>query len=386
MTLVLLLTFALTLPTFAADSSALSAERIRFFQSASFYCPLGRAPIRHSDDAWQIRPSAECTFNGPLDTKINRRRLEPPVLNPQLTLATLKAALVGAGIAVNDNGQSISFSLGARGVVYSANLVESKKLTDPLFSYGAMPSEWGKNFVTIAAPTEAAINDLVAGARQRSIPLFWENPHFFNELGTYAFMTERPNARHSPLPLVSNCSKEWINFGGQRSLLYVGNMHTPPSLDLLRSILAERDFPFAALEFHRNHEGSLRDFLAATNAADEEKSLAHILESMPNDTVASWKLILRTLKAKGTPLILMDYQRPYFNFPYTNTSFHGLIMATRNALWSNQLPREWSGTGLVFAGLDHVLVTPGADFQNMVWNRLGMLEIGLVNPLEKCGK
>jgi hypothetical protein len=365
---------------YALDSRALSEERIKLFHSAAFYCETGRSPLLNSAGAWAIQPTNDCRFSGPLDTKINRLRLESPVLNPTLSLADLKAILTSWNIPVDDRGGSLAFRL-ANGPTLTAANIDNKKMVDPLFHFSAYPSTWGKSFVSISASREDALQDFIAFAAGKNSALFWQNPHYEDEVKALPKLLG-PRS-HSPLEIYSHCHKEWKKFGGTQSLLLVGDMHTPASNELFRSILAEKSFSWAGLEISQDHELMLQNFLAAA-PSDEEKYLASLTDVMPNDTVEGWKSIFRTLKAQHTKIVLIDYKAPYFNFPYTNASFHGMVMATRNLLWVNRLPASWSGTAVLFAGVDHFVATPSADFQNYAWERFPRLELGLVNPLEKC--
>jgi hypothetical protein len=93
---------------------------------------------------------------------------------------------------------------------------------------------------------------------------------------------------------------------------------------------------------------------------------------------------LRKLKAMRTKVVFINSYDAYFNFPYTNVSFHGLIVSARNYLWAQSLPADWQGQAALFGGLDHFTNFPGADFQNFATERFPGLPMTLVNPLETC--
>ncbi len=123
--------------------------------------------------------------------------------------------------------------------------------------------------------------------------------------------------------------------------------------------------------------------MAAKTTADEDGPLERLTNRQTKDIKDNFKAIVRVAKSRGTPVILLDYNEAYFNFPFTNTSFHGRVIATRNALWAERLPAQWSGPAVLFAGLDHFAAIPNADFQNFALERFPGLEMKLVNPLEK---
>ncbi len=379
----LLLIFSVSWMAYAKDSTELSLERQKIYSQTSFYCEVGRAPLRSSADAWALAPTRACTFNGPLDTKVNRLRLEPPFLNPRLTLSQLADFLTQNGLPVEQrNGTSFHFHL-ATGEGITASLVDKKNMIDPLLHFSGYPIDWGNQFVSLSANDPKALEQFIGLTNHPLSPLFWNNPHFAEEVQA---LPRLQGARaYRPLPLLSKCgSGEWRNFGGAQSLLLVGDMHRAEDTLFFESLLQAKSFAWVALEISRDRDQALQQFLSATDPSEEEKLLKIITNRKSNENILPSQAVLKTLKSQKKPVILLDYQESYFNFPYTNTSFHGLIMGARNLMWAGRLPASWQGTGILLGGLDHFTATPHADFQDFAWERFPGLEMGLVNPLEVC--
>jgi hypothetical protein len=370
----------------AADSTDLSVARRKQLAGTSFYCPIGRAPMLDSSDSWQIRAIPGCGFNGPLDTKINRLKLEPPILNPLLTLATLKTAVQSLGAQVDsESATSLRFRLPA-GQSFTAALSSAKDMQDPLFHFNVIPLPWGQVFVTIAATNASDIPALIALAKtQPANALFWKNPQFNDEAPATAHLA-RANTYH-PLPLLSKCGDghEWTTFGdGAQALLIAGDLHNPPQTEFFKSMLATRPFAWVGLEIPNDMTPDLDAFLNASDSAGEERPLIVLTYRYPKNLIEPTKSVLRALKALRVQIVLLDSNDAYFNFPFTNVSFHGMVMSTRNSVWARQLPSNWIGTALMLGGLDHFIDTPSSDFQDYASDRFPGIKIGLISPYETC--
>ena len=242
----------------------------------------------------------------------------------------------------------------------------------------AYPPEWGGSFLSISGgglPAFQKLAKVMAGSA-----LFWRNPHLKEEQQVRPRF-EGPR-QHLPLQMVSKCDMGAIA-SVRAPFLFVGDMHTVPDAQFLLRVLNARPFAWIALEITRDRVPDYNAFLAA-GAAEEEALLAKIVNRIPNDTAGLFKDVLRFAKGRGLKVVFMDYSEPYFNFPFTDTSFHGAVIGTRNLLWVSQFPSAWSGTGLVFGGLAHFTDTPGADVQNFTSERFPGAQMLFVNPLEKC--
>ena len=369
------LMFAFGQAALAKDSQELSKQRRQIYAGIDFYCQIGRQPIATSDQAWAIQPSAACSFNGPLDTKINRLSLQPPVLKPWLTMAELGAVLQARGARFDDG--AIELPSGTRLMV---RLSDYRDLADNLMKLAAYPVGWSSPFITINADRAADITEFVAFTAGSD--LFWTNPYVREE--TSALPRLQGDRPYLPVNLVSKCNDEWKTFGGAQSLLLVGDLHSAKETDYFTQLVQQRSFAFVALEMASNWQSFIDDYFATKDPVAEASDLAFLVSRHSKDVQASAKAMFVVLKRLHVPVVLMDYQEDYFNFPYTSTGFHGLIMATRNSLWVNHLPASWVGTGALLGGVDHFAVTPNADFQNFALERFPALELGLVNPYEAC--
>ncbi|MGZ3705287.1 MAG: hypothetical protein ACXWR1_13690 [Bdellovibrionota bacterium] len=362
----------LALAAHAADTTALYLERQKEIAQIPFFCPIGRAPIETSFDALAVRPSDACRFSGPLDTKRNPLLLEPPFLNPAFSLGALGDLLRSEGILLGADG---SFRVGSESL--HARVLDATKLKDELFHLRAYPAQWGRSFLSIAADRETGIAAFAALAKPHA-GAFWPNPYFSQERS--ALPRLQGERHHSALTLLSKCR----DLGPLPHLLFVGDMHRGEDSAYFRALAEKTDLAFAALEVNRDKQNQLDSFLAAGSPEAEQAALDQLTDRFPKEMIHPFQEIFLTLKAKRVPMILMDYVQEYFNFPYTNTAFHGLPIAMRNQLWTNSLPATWNGTGVVFAGRDHFLDIPSADLQDFAAARFPGVQMAFVNPLEKC--
>jgi hypothetical protein len=368
----------------ANDSREVSAERRKFYAETSFYCNIGRTPLKSSADAWTIHSPDSCAFSGPLDTKLNPLKLEPPILNPTLTIDELVAFISAFGLSFQRlQTDELRFQL-PTGQWLTATTVPSRDMVDKLFHFGSYPTAWGNSFVSITAADSKSIRAFITLSNSHGSPIFWENPHLLDEQNVISRLQGPRN--YMPLELLSRCSpgNAWRDFGGQRSLLLVGDMHSGAETLFLLSMIKEKPFAWVGLEMTRDRESLLNAFLAANEPSSEEEKLTALLSRSPKNVVDAAKSLMRELKALKTKIVLIDYEEKYFNFPYTSTAFHGLIVAARNLMWVNRLPKTWSGVGVILGGLDHFTVTPAADFQDFASERFPNLDMALINPLEKC--
>ena len=381
----ILVTALLSFQALAKDSRELSDARLKEERETSFYCPIGRDPMLDSSGAWQIKAIPGCTFAGPLDTKINRRILEPPVLNPLLQWNEFKAALQKMNCLIeSDSGSSLRFRLPG-GATLAASLIAPKQMQDPLFHFNVIPFSWGQSFISISASQPADIETFMGLAKNLpGNPLFWSNPHFEDEKAVLPRLVNK--REYTPLSLVSKCGDghEWKNFGGPQSLLLVGDLHNPPQAAFFRQVLDQKSFAWVGLESAFDFAPQLETFLSTQDPTVEEQQLFLLTYRYPKNLIASTKDIFHKLKSLKVKIILIDSADRYFNFPFTNLGSHGLMTAMRNQYWANSLPAHWSGTGVILGGLDHFLVTPSSDFQDFALIRYPGLEMGLIDPNEKC--
>lgn len=349
----------------APDTTDLFRQRQEELARIPFFCTVGRQPVASSVEALSVVPTSACRFQGPLDSVRDPLRLEPPFLDPRLAPEAVRA-IVGAG----PDGV---FALD--GERFQLAVVSDVALHDTLFHLRAHPPEWGTRFASIALPRADAATLLAA----RFPSLFWANPYFDAERSVLPRLLAA-NRQHRAVPLRSKCAPP----GDRPGLLFVGDLHRVPDAEFFLSLVNANSFAFAALEVNTDRQPSLEAFLSATTPAAEEAPLADLTEPFPRELVPPFHAIFRALKARGTPIVLMDYARPYFNFPYTNTAFHGLPIATRNQLWVSRLPGSWEGTGVLFGGRDHFLDMPGADVQDFARERFPGASFAFVNPSEAC--
>lgn len=366
----------------AEDSTRLAESRREALHKASFYCPIGREPIASSLEALNVRPNAACKFNGPLDTKIETANLQPPLLNPRLTLESLKAFLLQRELViVSDQPSSLQFKI-ASGEIFTASYVNYKSMKDPLLHLKGYPPEWGDQFVTISSHNPSDLYEVVAlGQEHPESPLFWSNPHYQEEVSVRRRL-DSPKP-YLPLPLVSRCTDTDFS-SAVPSLLIVGDLHNPPQSSYFLDLLKKQKFAWVGLEFDRAEYPLYEQFVNAPNAGEEERVLTVLLAQFPKNIQENFKNIFRYLKANKIEVVFVNSADRYFNFPYTNIGFHGLIMATRNQIWANALPSSWSGAAVLFAGLDHFTNYPGSDFQDFARERYPGLPMSLINPLETC--
>jgi hypothetical protein len=374
--------FSVATIAYAQDSRELSEARRKDLANTAFYCPIGRQPMHDSSAAWQIKPSAACKFNGPIDTKIHPLKLEAPVLNPLLSLSELKMNLQMLGVSM---GSGNEFHL-PTGQSFSVSQIPAKQMQDPLFHFNVFPKNWGNTFLSIQAREVGDIPAFIALATQ-ALPtnsLFWKNPHFEEEAKVLPHLLGRKT--YSALPLLSKCGngQEWKSFEGRRALLVVGDLHNPPEADFFRSVIGAKKFSWVGLEIKQDLRPVLDSFLAATSGTEEDIALARITALFPANVIEPTKVNLRLLKAQKAKIILLDSDEAYTNFPFTNVAFHGLVISTRNSIWAAQIPSDWDGTAVMLGGLDHFIDTPGSDFQDFVLDRFSDASMGLINPHEKC--
>lgn len=367
---------------FAEDSTALFEEQRRQLDKISFFCETGRAPARTSYETLNVTPSKDCSFSGPLDSKINRLNLEPPFLNPQLTLLQVRNSLVKMGAVIErEDSSSIQFRLNNERL--SATRIEFKQLKDTLMRLGAYPANWGKQFTVVSSSNENAIRAFADLANTHAAgDFYWSNSHFNDEAAIWPRMLRE--RRYLPVELIPRCKAVESWPVARRSLMLVGDMHTSKEAQYFLSLVQSMPLAFAGIEISRDRDPELNSFLKATTAAEENAQLDIIVNRLPREVTEDFRNIFRTLKRRGIPIVLIDYSESYLNFPFTNTAFHGAILAARNKMWVDRLPAVWSGTGVVMAGLAHFTQIPGADMQNFILERFPGLPIGLINPLENC--
>ena len=370
---------------FAKDSTELAEGRLRDISKISFFCKVGREPIRSSAAAFDIKPTSSCNFGGILDTKRDRLHLQPPFLNPTLSMEALKVFVKGQG-AVVDSENSTSFRFTIVGAApLTVERLNYRKMTDTLFHLHAYPEAWGSEFTVMTASREQDFEpflDLVKAHPDTGI--FWNNPHFAEESKVRSRLDGI--RKYLPIEMVSKCQfgQDWGDFGARQSLLFVGDMHRGEDAKYFYSVLQTKPYAWVALEFTRDRQPQLDRFFAATDVAEEDALLTAILSRNTKDTREPFKDILRLLKSRKIKTFFMDYHQPYFNFPYTNVAFHGLVIGSRNALWVGTFPASWQGIGVVISGLDHYTNVPGSDVQNFAQERFPGVDMRLINPLEKC--
>lgn len=346
----------------ANDSRDLAEARLKERDKVSFYCVVGRQPIPFSSQALSVAPDAQCKFKGPLDTVRDKLSLQPPFLNPYLRIEDAQAFVREANIA----------GMSARRVPFSG-------LKDPLMRFGSYPVEWGLEFTVIQASSQSALAAFIQMSAENK-ELYWANPHFEIETRVVSRLTAKNS--HRPLPLTPRCTTP--NLNSTRGILFVAEMHRPEDANYLLNLVSQLQFAWLGLEISRDFNPPLQTFLGTSDWIVEERALDKILSRIQTNRLATMKSILRSAKAQRMPVVLMDYAQSYFNFPYTNTQFHGLAMATRNKMWVDSFPANWSGTGVVFAGLAHFTETPGSDVQDFLSEKYGAVDSTLINPLEIC--
>jgi len=357
----------------AKDSTELANKRRALAESASFYCAIGRNPITTSDEALQIQPTPQCHFSGPLDTKLDPLSLQPPVLNPRLTITQLKDFLTANGVAVsNDNFQ-------INGASYTIRQRSYKELKDPLFHLHGYPPEWGDTFVTIAANSKQDTATLATFLKSHNTnAIFWRNPHVHDEEATL------PRRQHtlpySPIELVSKCQP----IATTPNLLLVGDLHEPAQTQYFLALIQSQKFAWVGLEVDHSQEPIYLHFTQATSPADENADLNFLVRQFPSNVQEKFKTIFRTLKTQGAKVVFINSADEYFNFPFTNVSVHGLIMGARNRVWVRNLPEKWEGTAVLFGGVDHFTNFPGSDFQDFALERYPKLTLNLIDPTETC--
>ena len=369
----------------AKDSTELAEGRLRDISKISFFCETGREPILSSAAALTITPSRNCRFSGPLDTKRDRLHLQPPFLNPTLSLEELKNIVRGWGANIeSETSTSFRFALPGSAPL-TAERLESRKLTDPLFHLHAYPETWGSEFTVITASREQDFEPFLSLAKSHlDAGIFWNNPQFTEELKVRPRLTGV--RKHLPIEMLSKCQfgQDWGGFGARPSLLFVGDFHRGEDAKFFYAVLQSKSYAWVALEFARDRQPQLDRFMATADAAEEESLLSVIISRIPKDTREPFKDLLRLLKSRKIKTFFMDYHQSYFNFPYTNVAFHGLVIGARNLLWVNTFPASWQGIGVVISGLDHYTNVPGSDVQNFAQERYPGVEMRLINPLEKC--
>jgi|GEM_PF-6050984 len=368
----------------AEDSTHLAEQRREALHRASFYCSIGREPIANSLEALNVTPNSQCRFNGPLDTELDTKSLQPPLLNPQLTFDALRTFLQQRDlIIVTDEPTRLQFKI-ASGEIFTASYVGYKSLKDPLMHLKAYPAEWGEQFLTITAHNPDDLNEVLALAHEHpQNPLFWTNPHYQDEVAVRGRLNAP--APYMPIELVSKCGQPDFS-SNVPSLLLVGDLHAPPQSQYFFDLLKKQNFAWVGLEFDHAQYPIYDHFVKATDPAEEEKDLSSLLAQFPRNIQQNFKNIFRSLKASKTPVVFVNSADRYLNFPFTNVGFHGLMMATRNRIWVNSLPASWRGTAALLAGLDHFTNYPGSDFQNFAQERFPGLPMSLINPLETCAK
>jgi len=369
--------------SFAEDSTALFEQRRKELTRINFWCETGRAPILTSLEALNVVPSKSCTFSGPLDSKISPRLLEPPFLNPLLRLDSLRDFILKSGGSIESESVSrVQFRFG--GERYAASLIQFKQLKDTYLRLGFYPSAWGTSFVSISGDSTIAIRKFAEAANLNASTVFsWMNPQFNEEAAIWPRMTSGPR-QYMPVELVPRCQVHQVWNPSSKAILLVGDTHSPRDTQYLLNLIQTLPMAFAELEISNDYEPVLKEFLEAKTAQEENPRLDRIVGRLPNEIKDDFRNILRTLKRRQIPIILMDYRESYLNFPFTNTAFHGAVIAQRNKLWTDRLPSTWSGSGVILAGIDHFTEVPGLDLQNFLSERFPGVTLGLVNPYEEC--
>jgi hypothetical protein len=354
----------------AGDTTPLYLERKKQLDGTPFFCQIGRQPVVDTIEALSILPTPACRFNGPLDSVRDPVRLEPPFLNPALRAADISAMLAASGIALGGDGR---FTVAGEG--FRIQTVGFKDLKETLFHLGAFNSAWGPMFPSIVADRASGV-----AAFAKAFPAaFWANPHVSQERAAMGWLL-RTNRTHTALPLIPKCG----DFGPLPHLLLVGDMHRGEDSAYFQGITEKYDFSYVALELTLDKQSAMDSFLAAKDTGSEAPPLAAITDGYPKDVIGPYHSLLRSLKSRHTPIVLVDRVQAYFNFPYTDLGFHGLPLAARNLLWAARLPATWDKPAVLFAGRDHFLDLPSADFQDFALARFPGLEMKLVNPMEIC--
>jgi len=362
----------------AKDSSDLAKSRRDNIEKLSFYCAIGRTPILNSAEALTVQPSSQCKFSGPLDTKLDSLSLQPPILNPLLSVSELKMFLQANGVSADGN-DPVQFSIS--GTSFTAATTAYKNLRDPLFHLKAYPPEWGETFVTISTSRQGDLNLFTNFARAHSERnLFWKNPHFLEEQNVLS-RRQHP-LPYLPIEMASKCDLPKAT--PHPSLLLVGDLHDPPQSQYFLSLLQTYDYAWVGLEIDHAQEPIYQHFVNSQNPQDEEKDLNFFVRQFPRNIQDNFKNILRLLKTKKATVVFVNSADSYFNFPFTNVSFHGLIVAARNRIWVNNLPDSWTGQAVLFGGLDHFTNFPGSDFQNFAIEKYPGLQMSLVSPFDTC--
>lgn len=367
----------------AEDSTAIFEKRRKDLKGIDFWCETARAPMASSLEGLNFSPGKSCTYGGPLDTKIVPRILEPPLLNPTLRLDVLRDFILRAGGSIeNESASRLAFSfLGER---FVANVISYKQLKDTYMRLGFYPSGWGQDFVSISANSPAGVRRFAEAAQSQAPMVFsWANPHYAEEAAIWPRLTGGPRA-YLPVELVPRCqvAAKWNPAG--RALLLVGDTHVSRDTQYFLNLIQNLPMAFVQLEISNDFESILKEFLEARTPAEENLRLDKIVARLPNEITEDFRNIFRTLKRRQIQIILMDYREPYLNFPFTNTAFHGSVIALRNKLWADRLPATWNGYGVIMAGIDHFAEVPGHDLQNFLVERFPGITLGLVNPYENC--
>lgn len=378
-----LVALSFAMQSFAEDSTALFEKRRKELTSISFWCETARAPMASSLEGLNISATKSCTYGGPLDTKIVPRVLEPPLLNPALRLDVLRDFVLKAGGSVESQSATrLAFRfLGER---YVANVIPFKQLKDTYMRLGFYPASWGSNFTSITADSATGIRRFAEAAQnQAPLTFSWVNPHYAEEEAIWPRMTGGPR-QYLPVELVPRCQvpAKWNPTG--RALLLVGDRHTPRDTQYFLNLIQTLPMAFVELEITNDNEPVLKEFLDAKTASEENSRLDKLIARLPNEIADDFRNIFRTLKRRQIQIILMDYRESYLNFPFTNTAFHGSVIALRNKLWADRLPASWNGYGVIMAGIDHFAEVPGHDLQNFLVERYPGISLGLVNPYDSC--
>lgn len=377
------MSFAMALPSFAEDSTAIFEKRRKEIVGTKFWCETGRGPMATSLETLNVTPTATCKYGGLLDTKPPGKILEPPFLNPLLKLDALRDfVLKNGGSVESESATRVSFRI--FGDSLTANVIPYKQLKDTYMHLGLYPAAWGTDFVSITASSPALVRRFADTAQAQAPMIFsWTNPHYVEETAIWPRMTGGPRP-YLPVELVPRCQvpSKWNPNG--RALLLVGDTHTVRESKYFLNLLPSLQPAFVMLELSVDYEPIVREFLDARTIAEENLRLDRLLSRFPNDIVPDFREIFRALKRRQIQIILMDYSEPYFNFPFTNTAFHGAIIALRNKFWAERLPPSWNGYGVVLAGVDHFAEVPGHDMQNFILERFPGTTLGLVNPHENC--
>jgi hypothetical protein len=365
-----ILSLLLPLLAFSGDTTPLYLERKKQLDGTPFFCPIGRPPLDNTIQALSFVPGPDCRYNGPLDSVRDPVRLEPPFLNPALRVQDISAMLSAAGVALGGDGR---FTVAGEG--FTIRAVNYKYLKDVLFHFGAFNSGWGPVFPSIVADRASGVF-----AFAKTFPTaFWANPHVEQERAVLPWL-QRTGRTHTALPLIPKCG----DYGPLPHLLIVGDMHRGEDSIYFEAVVRKYNFSFVALELVQDKQSAMDTFLAAQDATSEEAPLASLTDGYPKDVIGPYHSLLRALKAKHTQIVVMDRVQAYFNFPYTDLGFNGLPLAARNLVWASRLPAAWDKPAALFAGRDHFLDLPSADFQDFARARFPGLEMSLVNPMEVC--